>query len=73
MPVITADSQGRFRVPVLVFHNDQIGTRDLVAESVDGTPFPPVQASMLVTEPSMGPPGRILQFIDLPLLLTIRG
>ena len=74
LPVITADARGAFRIQVLVFHNDRTGKRDLVAESVGGSPFPPVQAQMLVTEPSMGPPGFVLQrLIDLPLVLMIRG
>ena len=30
-PVVT-DARGRFEIPVLVFHNDRTGRRDLVAE-----------------------------------------
>lgn len=74
LPVVTTDARGRFRVQVLVFHNDRIGRRDLVAESVGGSPFPPVEAPLLVTKPSMGPPGFLLQrMIGLPLVLLIRG
>lgn len=74
LPVITADARGRFRAQVLVFHNDRIGMRDLVAESVGGSPFPPVEAPLLVTKPPMGPPGFLLQrLIGLPLVLMIRG
>ncbi|MDP2350496.1 MAG: choice-of-anchor D domain-containing protein [Chloroflexota bacterium] len=73
LPVITADAKGGFRIQVLVFHNDRTGRRDLVAESVGGSPFPPVQSRMLVSESSMGPPGFVLQrLIDVPLVLMIR-
>ena len=71
---ITADARGRFRVPVLVFHNDRTGQRDLIAEPVAGTAFPPVTASMLVTRPSLVPPRfDIIRIVDLPLVLVIRG
>ena len=73
LPVITADSKGGFRIQVLIFHNDRTGRRDLVAESVGGSPFPPVQSRMLVSEASMGPPGFVLQrLVDVPLVLMIR-
>ncbi len=72
-PVIT-DDQGDFRVPMLVFHNDRTGPRELQAAPFDGTAFPPVAATMLVTRPSVIPPGFvILRFIDVPLVLVIRG
>lgn len=72
-PVVT-DDQGDFRVPMLVFHNDRTGPRELQAAPFDGTPFPPVAATMLVTRPSVVPPGFvILRFIDVPLVLVIRG
>ena len=71
--LITADANGKFRIQVLVFHNDQTGRRELVAESVAGTPFPSTEARMLVSESSMGPPGFVLQLlIDVPLVLMIR-
>lgn len=73
LPVITADAQGGFRIQVLVFHNDRTGRRDLVAESVGGSPFPSVQTRMLVSESPMGPPGFVLQrLVDVPLVLMIR-
>ena len=59
---------------MLVFHNDRIGPRDLIAEPVDGRSFPPVSAPVLVTKPSAIPPQfSVLRFIDLPLVLVIRG
>ena len=59
----------------LVFHNDLLGERDLVAESAGGSTFPPVTAPLLVTEPPMGPPAfEIMRLLlDLPLVLMIRG
>jgi hypothetical protein len=72
-PVLT-DDQGDFRVPMLVFHNDRTGPRELQAAPFDGTAFPPVAATMLVTRPSAVPPGFvILRLIDVPLVLVIRG
>jgi len=75
LPVITADATGAFSQAVLVFHNDLLGERDLVAEPAGGTGFPAVKAPLLVTEPPMGPPSfGILRFLlDLPLVLMIRG
>jgi hypothetical protein len=71
---IVADEAGGFRVQVIVFHNDRVGPRDLVATSVAGEPFPSTQARMLVTAPSVAPPGFLLgRFIDLPVSLLIRG
>jgi len=72
-PVVT-DARGAFRVPVLVFHNDRTGARELLAASLDGTAFPSVSATMLVTRPSVVPPRfELLRFIDLPFVLVIRG
>ena len=75
LPVITADASGAFSQEVLVFHNDLLGQRDLVAESAAGSSFPSVTAPLLVTEPPMGPPAfeimRLL--INLPFVLMIRG
>jgi hypothetical protein len=75
LPVITADARGRFRVQVLVFHNDLLGTRDLRAEQVGAAPFPPVAAPMLVTPPTAMPPGftALYRLVDIPLVLVIRG
>jgi Tol biopolymer transport system component len=75
LPVVTADANGTFSQGVLVFHNDLLGERDLVAESAGGSAFPSVTAPMLVTEPPMGPPSfEILRLLmDLPLVLMIRG
>ena len=74
LPDITADAKGAFRVQVLVFHNDIIGPRELVAEPGDGSGFPPVAASMLVVHPTAIPPRfGWLRFIDIPLVLVIRG
>ena len=75
LPVITADKDGAFSQQVLVFHNDRLGERNLIAESAGGSQFPSVAAPLLVTEPPMGPPGfEILKLLlDLPLVLMIRG
>jgi hypothetical protein len=72
-PIVT-DARGRFRVPMLVFHNDRTGPRELVAEPLDGAAFPSVAASMLVTKPPVVPPRfEILRLIDVPLVLVFRG
>jgi Tol biopolymer transport system component len=72
-PVIP-DETGSFRVQVLVFHNDRTGERELLAQPLDGSSFPPVSAPMLVTRPSVVPPRfEQLRFIDVPLVLVIRG
>ncbi len=74
LAAVVTDEAGRFRVPVLVFHNDRTGRRELSVEAVDGTSFPAVAASMLVTKPSVIPPRfDIVRIIDLPLVLVIRG
>ncbi|HYO43974.1 MAG TPA: hypothetical protein VES19_12315 [Candidatus Limnocylindrales bacterium] len=71
---IVTDAAGTFRVPVLVFHNDRTGRRELAAEAVDGSAFPSVAATMLVTKPPVIPPRfDIIRIIDLPLVLVIRG
>lgn len=65
---------GAFRVPVLVFHNDLIGPRNLIAEPVRPGDFPAVSVPVLVTVPPTIPPQfSQLRFIDLPLVLVIRG
>jgi len=65
---------GRFRVPVLVFHNDYTGRRDLLATPLDGKAFPGVSSPMLVTQASVIPPTFLVapRFVDLPLVLVIR-
>jgi len=74
LPRIVSDAQGGFRVQVLVFHNDQTGLRDLVAEAADGTSFPPAAVPMLITRPPTVPPSFvILRILDLPIVLVIRG
>ncbi len=74
LPEITADDKGRFSMPVLVFHNDRTGPRDLVAESATGTGFPPASEEMLVVRPSTVPPTfGLLRVVDLPIMLVIRG
>jgi hypothetical protein len=71
---ITADDRGRFRVPVLVFHNDVTGPRELQAAPATGADFPPVAASMLVTKPPLIPPRfDITRLLNLPLILVFRG
>ncbi len=75
LPVVTADEQGAFSRQVLVFHNDLLGMRDLLAEPASGPPFPPIAAPLLVTESSMAPPSfdMLRSLLDLPLVLMIRG
>jgi len=75
MPVVTTDGKGAFTVGVLVFHHDITGPRDLVAQSVGGTPFPPLSSSMVVTQRSASPPGFAVpgRLIDVPLVLLLRG
>jgi Tol biopolymer transport system component len=75
MPVIKTDARGRFRIQVLVFHNDLTGPRDLRAAAVNPDAFPPISTTMLVTRPSVAPPGFLIirRVIDLPLMLLIRG
>ncbi len=75
MPVVKTDARGRFRVQVLVFHNDLTGPRDLRAAAVNPGAFPPIATTMLVTRPSVAPPGFLMirRVIDLPLMLLIRG
>ena len=48
VPPVVADDDGRFRVPVLVFHNDLIGERELIATRAAGPSFPEVREPMLV-------------------------
>ncbi len=75
LPRVETDGSGRFRTQVLVFHNDQTGRRDLVATPVGRTDIAPVSARMLVTRPSVGPPGFsiIQRLIDAPFVLLLRG
>jgi hypothetical protein len=64
LPTIVADASGAFRVQVLVFHNDVIGPRDLVASPADGTSFPSFGAAFSVAEAGGQPP----RFIVYPAL-----
>jgi hypothetical protein len=75
MPTVTTDARGRFSVQVLVFHNDLVGRRDLVVETVGRTDVSSVSVRMLVTRASVGPPGFyiIRRLVDLPLVLLFRG
>ncbi|HET9521741.1 MAG TPA: choice-of-anchor D domain-containing protein [Candidatus Limnocylindrales bacterium] len=61
MPAVTTDADGGFRVQVLVFHNDVIGARDLVARPLEGATFPELSAAFLVVEASSQPPRFIVQ------------
>jgi hypothetical protein len=65
---------GRFHVPMLIFHNDLTGPRDLLASPSNGTAFPPISAPVLVTQPSVIPPMFLVapRFVDIPLVLVIR-
>ena len=74
MPTVKADGAGSFSTQVLVLHNDLAGPRDLRATPVAAGAFPPAKAPMLVTRPSVGPPGFVIRrVIDLPLVLLMRG
>jgi hypothetical protein len=56
LPPIVADASGAFRVQVLVFHNDIVGLRDLVASPADGISFPAFGAPFRVAEAGGQPP-----------------
>jgi hypothetical protein len=56
---VTAGPSGSFTVPVLVFYKDALGPRRLVATSVSGPPFSPVEAAFLA-RPGTGQPRRLL-------------
>ena len=73
MAPITATG-GTFHVPMLIFHNDLTGPRDLIAAPLDGTSFPAISAPVLVTQPSVIPPTFLIapRFVDIPLVLVIR-
>jgi hypothetical protein len=72
---IVTDAGGTFEVPVLVFHNDVTGRRDLVADPVDGGAFQRATAEMNVTAPTAVPPRfeTIWRLLHLPTMLVIRG
>lgn len=53
---VVADADGAFRVPVLVFHNDVEGPRELVATPAGGPSFPQTTAPFDVTRPTAVPP-----------------
>ncbi len=74
LPPVVTDAQGRFRVQVLVFHNDRTGSRELTADAVDGAAFPETAAPMFVSQASTVPPSFvILRLLDLPVVLVMRG
>jgi hypothetical protein len=56
MPPIVTDASGGFRVQMLVFPNDVVGIRDLVAAPATGGSFPPFGTSFLVNERPSEPP-----------------
>jgi Tol biopolymer transport system component len=56
MPAVRTDARGNFRAQVLVFHNDLIGNRDLVATPVGRASFPPFGTRFLVVESGGEPP-----------------
>lgn len=74
LPAITTDATGAFRVQVLVFHNDIVGARDLLASPVGSTAFPPFGVPFLVLEASSQPPRFIVQspYDDRPPTLVMR-
>ncbi|HSL32906.1 MAG TPA: hypothetical protein VK871_04595, partial [Candidatus Limnocylindrales bacterium] len=53
---ITTDADGAFRAQVLVFHNDIVGSRDLVVSAGDGTSFAPFGTEFRVLAASSQPP-----------------
>ena len=74
LPTITTDAAGTFRVQVLVFHNDIVGGRDLIASPVGGTGFPSFEAPFLVVEAGSQPPRFIVRspYDDRPPTLVMR-
>lgn len=74
LPTITTDATGSFRIQVLVFHNDIVGARDLVASPVGSTVFPSFGAPFLVVDASSQPPRFIVQspYDDRPPTLVMR-
>ncbi len=74
LPTITTDDLGAFRVQVLVFHNDIVGARDLVASPAGSTAFPPFAAPFLVVEAGSQPPRFIVRspYDDRPPTLVMR-
>jgi Tol biopolymer transport system component len=73
LPTVTADANGRWQLQVLVFHNDVVGPRTLVATWVGGPSFPTLAVPMLVTVRSAAPPGFGVGPVDSPLKLLFRG
>jgi uncharacterized repeat protein (TIGR01451 family) len=54
---VVADRKGRFEVPVLIFHHDLLGPRELVADPAPGAPgFRPPRARFLVVQGTLQPP-----------------
>jgi Tol biopolymer transport system component len=74
LPPVVTDAGGNFRVQVLVFHNDRTGTRELLADAVDGSTFPETAVPMFVSQaPTVPPSFVILRLLDLPLVMVMRG
>jgi Tol biopolymer transport system component len=71
---ITTDADGAFRSQILVFHNDVIGSRDLVVAPSDGTSFAPFGTVFLVTAAGSQPPRFIVvdPYGDRPPTLVMR-
>lgn len=59
-PPVRTDANGRFRVQVLVFHNDVVGERDLVITPLLTVGLSRLTARMTVVTPSMVPPGLLV-------------
>lgn len=74
MPKIVTDDKGGFRVQVLVFHNDIVGTRDLVVSPVGSLAFPVFSVPFRVVEASSQPPRFIVQapYDERPPTLVMR-
>jgi Tol biopolymer transport system component len=56
LPPIVTDASGAFKVGMLVFHNDVVGERDLVAGPVVGGSFPAFGTRFLVVTAGNQPP-----------------
>jgi hypothetical protein len=73
VPIMTS-GDGGFRVQVLVFHNDIVGRRDLIATLVGSAASRSLRAPFLVVEASGEPPRFIVQspYDDRPPTLVMR-
>jgi len=74
LPPIVVDADGGFTVQVLVFHNDQVGERDLEAQLSDGPPIEPVTATFrVVPGPGQPPSYAVLRLLSMsPVTLVGR-